>query len=576
MKISQFIFKYLSPFRWTISVAFFSITIISSSILGLGYALKYLIDKGFAQHDFNSLNQAFTMLLLMIIILAIASYNRSVRINWICEQVEANIKKDIYKNIISLSPSYFDSHKVSDIFSRITTDLGLLSNTMVIIASFSLRNFIMAIGGLILLFFSSVKLTLYVLLLLPIILFPLILIGRRIRKLSRESQDNLSLSNSHLEECLSFIKIVQAYNREAFEYQNFILSIENIQQAVRKRIKLRSLLFALVIGLILSSVALVLWIGGHDVFSGKMTAGSLSSFIFYSILVSTSIGGLSEVFSDWQRAVGALERIIEIAEAKSEIIDIVSENDLSKEIKELKFEQVNFSYPSRPDLKILDNINIAIKRGETIALVGPSGAGKSTIFQLLLRFYQISSGKILLNGETIDNISLYNLRSQFALVSQDPVIFSGTAYENISYGKENATKDEVIAAAKAAEIYDFFSSLPKGLDEYIGEKGVQLSGGQKQRLVIARAILRNPKILLLDEATSSLDTENEKLVQLALNRLCYNRTTLIIAHRISTIINADLIIVLNKGKVVAQGKHQELLNSSELYRRLNQNYEISS
>ena len=573
MKVSQFIIKYLAPFRWQIFITFIAITFISSAILGLGYALRYLIDKGFAAHDIVSLNKSFIMLLLMVAILSIASYARSIRINWICEQIEGNIKKDAYKNIISISPSYFDLHKVSDVISRLTSDLTLITSSIVTIASFSLRNILMAFGGMILLLINNAKLTSYVLLILPLILIPLIIIGRKIRQLSKENQGSLAHCNSKMEESLSFIKVVQAYNQEEFEYQRLLEEITQVQSIARKRIKLRSLLFALVIGLILSAVAFVLWVGGHDVLAGRMTAGSLSSFIFYSILVSTSIGGLSEVFSDWQRAVGALERIIEVTDAKSNVIDIVSPIKLDNEIKKISFDKVNFFYPTRAEIKILDDINIEIKAGTTTALVGPSGAGKSTFFQLLLRFYDPTNGSILLNDFDIKDISLDDLRAQFALVSQEPVIFSGTAYENISYGKEGASLQEVRDAAKAAEILDFLLTLPNGLDEHIGEKGVKLSGGQKQRIAIARAILRNPKILLLDEATSSLDSENEKLVQLALERLRYNRTTIVIAHRISTIMNADKIIVLDKGKIIAQGKHQELLKTCALYQRLSQDYE---
>ena len=489
--------------------------------------------------------------------------------NWICEQLEVNIKKSAYQNIISISPSYFENMKVSDVLSRLTSDLTLISTTLVMIASFSLRNILMAIGGLILLLLSSLKLTSYVLLILPVILVPLVIIGRKIRKLSKDNQQAVSQCNSHIEESINFIKTVQAYNHEEFEYQRFINLTTALQEVAHERIKLRSLLFSLVIGLILSAVAFVLWIGGQDVLSGEMSAGSLSSFIFYSILVSTSIGGLSEIFSDWQRAIGALERVIEVVEAKSIIAEGSASLDLNSDELRLIVQDVSFSYPSRPEIKVLDDISFEVKGGSTIAIVGPSGAGKSTIFQLLLRFYKFDAGSISINGLDIAQLKLKDLRELFALVSQDSVIFSGSAYDNILYGRMDASRSEVEEAAKAAEIFTFFDSLPDGLNTYLGEKGVKLSGGQKQRIAIARAILRNPKFLLLDEATSSLDNENEKLVQLALTRLSKDRTTLVIAHRISTIVNADSIIVFDKGKIVAQGKHNELLKSSELYQKLN-------
>jgi len=570
--VFQFFWRYLKPFSWQIVVILLSITIVSSAILGLGYALRYLIDQGFVAHSVDRLNQAFILLLIIVIILSVASYVRSIRVNWICEQIEANIKKDAYKNILQLSPSYFDSIRISDILSRLTSDLTLVSNSLVMIASFSLRNSFMAVGGLILLCFSSIKLTLYVLIILPVILIPLIIIGRKTKNLSRENQKNIASSNAHLEETTSFIRMVQAYGHEKFENQRFVNLIDQALVTAKNRIKLRSLLFALVIGLVLSSVSFVLWIGGHDVLDGKMTAGDLSSFIFYAVLVATSTASLSEVYSDWQRAAGALDRIIDVVEAKTNITSPADSVEIIDEHPDLILENISFYYPTRPETKVLDNISFKVNSGTIVALVGPSGAGKSTLFQLLLRFYDATSGNIRLGDVDIKAASLDSLRSQFALVSQEPIIFSGSAYDNILYGKTDATKEEVEAAAQAAEILAFFQSLPEGLDTYLGEKGLKLSGGQKQRLSIARAILRSPKILLLDEATSSLDSENEKLVQLALARLRKNRTTLVIAHRISTIAEADSIIVMDKGAVIAQGKHKDLIQENDLYRKLSQDY----
>ncbi|MCT4635098.1 MAG: ABC transporter transmembrane domain-containing protein [Rickettsiales bacterium] len=570
LKALKFLSGYLAPFRLQIIIIFISIAIVSSAILGLGYALKHLIDQGFVNNNLNGLNDAFILLLIMVALISLASYARSLRVNWISEQLESNIRKSVYKNIINISPGYFDIYKVGDICSRLTTDLTLVSNTIVMIASFSLRNSLMAIGGLILLLFTSLKLTSYVLLILPVILLPIIIIGRNTRKLSKKNQHSVAVCNSHLEESLSFIKAVQAYNREEFEYQQFVSLTDKSQEVAYKRIKLRSLLFALVILLVLSAVALVLWVGGQDVLSGEMTAGALSSFIFYAILVATSIGGLSEVYSDWQRASGALERIMEIDRAEDSISEVKRPVKLKNDDQlNIDIQNISFTYPSREESLVLDDISFNIKEGSIIALVGPSGAGKSTIFQLLLRFYDPDSGKILLGDVDIKKLLLKDLRNLFAFVSQDAVIFSGTAYENILYGKIDATKSEVEEAARLAEIFEFFNSMPNGLNTHLGEKGVKLSGGQKQRIAIARAILCNPKILLLDEATSALDGENEKLVQLALNRLRKNRTTLVIAHRISTIANADSIIVLDKGKIVAQGKHDDLLRNNELYQKLN-------
>lgn len=569
--ILKFLASYLSPFKKQIVIIFCSIAIVSFAILGLGYALKFLIDQGFIEHNTKNLDLAFVTFICMILLLALASYNRSFQVNWICQQLENNLRITAFKNIIYLSPSYFELNKVSNIVSRLTSDLTLITNSIVMICSFSLRNIIMAIGGIIFLCISSIKLAIYVLAILPVILVPLIIIGRKTRNLSKNSQESVSVYNARLEESLYSIKTVQAYNNENFEYQSFCNLVNDASKLSYKRIKLRSLLFALVIALILSAISIVLWIGGRDVILGEMSAGSLTSFIFYSILVSTSLGGLSEVYSDWQRAAGALDRVLEIINATSPILEVDKPINLSNSNNtELKFSDIAFSYPNRSDTQILKNINFSIPAKKTIALVGPSGAGKSTIFQLILRFYDPDKGTISINDTNIKNLSLQDLRNCFALVSQDPVIFSGTAYENINYGNKPFSLEEVEKAAKSAEIYEFLKSLPDGFNTYLGEKGIQLSGGQKQRIAIARAILCNPKILLLDEATSSLDSENERLVQKAISNLRDNCSTLVIAHRISTIVNADEIIVLDKGQIIDKGTHNELLNRCELYQQLNQ------
>ncbi len=572
LKASFFLAHYLKAFRIQIAITFLSIIVVSCSILGLGYALKYLIDHGFASKNEQSLNYAFLMLIAIIILISLASYNRSYRVNWICEKLETGIKKDAFKNIINISPSYFEYHKVSDIVSRLTSDLSLVISSLTTIASYSIRNILMAIGGLIMLLAGSLKLATYVLIILPIVILPIIIVGRRVKILSKENQRNIADYNGLMEENLSFIKTVQAFNNEEFEINKFGDFLDNALILAKERIRLRSLFFSITIFLILVAVAFVLWIGGSDVLDGKMSAGDLSSFIFYSVLTATSLGGLSENYSDIQRAIGALERIIETIQAQDNIIKADNPFKLqASEKRSLQIKNLSFFYPSSSEIKILNNLNFEVSANSTIALVGPSGAGKTTVFQLLLRFYDPQEGEIKLDGVNIKNFSLSDLRQEFALVSQDPVIFSASAYDNILYGNINSSKKQVIEAAKAAEIFDFFHSLPEGLDTYLGEKGMKISGGQKQRIAIARAILRNPKIFLLDEATSSLDSENERLVQLALSRLSKNRTTIVIAHRMSTIINADKIIVLDKGKIIAEGTHQELLDNCKLYNQLYSN-----
>lgn len=566
----KFIASYLAPFRLQITMALCSVVVVSSAILGLGYALKYLIDQGFVAHDLKHLNQAFILLIAIIILIAFASYNRSSKINWICQALENNIKNAAYKNILNISPSFFELNKISDVIARLTTDLGVISNTLVLIASFSLRNVLMAVGGMILLLVTNLKLTSYVLLILPIILLPLIIIGRKTKKLSKENQQIIADCNSHIEETLSYLKTVHSYNKQDFEYKTFLDLNDLVGKISYKRIKLRAILFSLVIALILSAVAFVLWVGGKDVLNGQMSAGSLSSFIFYAILVATSIGGFSEVYSDWQRANGALERVMEIINVKSPIKEITNTKKIDLQKIDLSINHLSFSYPTRTDSLALNDFSLEVKNGSKIAIVGASGAGKSTIFQLLLRFYDPISGNISLNGVDIKEISLHDLHEVFTFIAQDSVIFSDTAYNNILYGKIDANFKEVEEAAKAAEIFDFIDSLPQKFDTYLGEKGTKISGGQKQRIAIARAILRNPKILLLDEATSSLDNENEKLVQKALARLGKNKTTIVITHRISTVVNADLIIVLENGKIAGQGTHKELLQNNRIYQKLNQ------
>ncbi len=567
-KAIDFLKAYLKPFYFQGFLVLVSVIIISCSILALGNGLKYLVDKGFSTGSAHNINLAFIFLVLTVLILAVASFNRAFKVNWICEQIEANIKQDAFKAIIKVSPNYFNQNKVSDILSRLSSDLTLLTNSIITLASYSLRNAVMALGGLIMLAYTSIKLTFFVIGILPIVLIPIILIGRKIKALSLNNQKNIAICSAHLEETLTSLKIVQAYNREDYEYKKYLELINSSLRVASERVKFRAMLFSSVIALVLSSIAFVLWIGGKDVIAGTLSAGSLSSFVFFSVLVATSIGSISEFFGDWQRAMAALQRIMEIVDIKSDISEIAHPIAL-KETNNLRVNNVTFVYSGRSEMKVLNNLSFEVGAGQVVALVGPSGAGKTTVFNLLLRFIDPASGDIYIGKQNIKDLSLKDLRNQFALVSQDPIIFSGTAYENILYGRLDATAQEVIEAAKAAEIFDFFQSFPEGLHTYVGEKGMQLSGGQKQRIAIARAILKNPRILLLDEATSSLDNENEKLVQVALNRLRKNRTTLIIAHRISTIIDSDNIIVLDKGKILAQGSHEELLLKSAVYQKLN-------
>lgn len=569
IKSFAFLWKYLKPYKWKMLISLLAIILITSSILSLGYALKMLIDNGFASADIRGFNQAFTFIVLIVILLSVASYMRSYQVNNICNSLEQNIKSEIFNKLINISPSYFEHHKVSDVAARLSSDLSLVTSTITMIASYAVRNFTMVIGGLIMLLIGSFKLTSYVLLLMPIVIIPIIYVGKKIRNLSKSYQQNLAHNNFYLEERLSYIKTIQAFNNEHYEIEAYEkLQAENSAFA-KKRIFLRSIFFGLSIALVLLAVTFVLWVGGNNVLQGTMSAGSLSSFIFYAVITATSFGAISEIYGDIQRALGSLERIVEISEAVSPINES-SEFDgrLNSKVLEVSFSKVSFAYPSRPQNIVLKELDLNFKAGDKIAIVGPSGSGKSTIFQLLLRFFDPISGNIKINGLDIKKISLNKLRKFYSFVSQEPVIFSASAYDNIRYGKLDATEEEIIEAAKNAEIYDFLVSLPKGINSYLGEKGVQISGGQKQRIAIARAFLNDPEILLLDEPTSSLDNENERLVQQALSRLQKNRTLIVIAHRLSTINQYDKIILINEGKFIAEGKHNELLETSELYKKL--------
>jgi ATP-binding cassette subfamily B protein len=405
----------------------------------------------------------------------------------------------------------------------------------------------------------------------PLSVIPIIVIGRKVRGLSRLSQDKIANINSRIEESLNGIKTVQAYNREEYENQLFSQTVALALEAAIKRTRIRSLLIALVVLLVFLAMIYVLWVGGNYVITGKMTPGELSSFLFYSVLVASSFGGLSEVIGDLQRAAGATERLFELLEIKSDIQEPTTPKHINNNFQQIIFDHVSFAYPSRPNMDALIDINFSINRGEIVAIVGPSGSGKSTIMQLLLRFYDYQTGMIRFDDVGINELPLAELRNLFATVPQDPLIFSGTAYDNILYGRLDATAEEVKQAARSAEILDFIETLPQGFNTFLGEKGIRLSGGQRQRIAIARAILKNPQILLLDEATSSLDSENEKLVQEALDNLMLGRTTIVIAHRISTIYNSHKIIVLNQGRIEAIGSHLELIQHNELYQRLNQN-----
>ena len=561
--------RYLAPYRIGLVGVIIALIFTSSSVLGLGRGIQYLIDKGFSGNNPALLDKALIVLLGVTALLAVATYTRASLINIICEKVVADIRRDVYRHIIRVSPSFFEHTKTSDVLSRLTTDTTLLNGIIASVLSIALRNMLMMFGSLAFLFITSTKLTLYVLFIVPLVLIPILVMGRKVRGLSKLAQDKIVEISAHIEESLGGIKTVQAYTREDVECQQFDYKVDDALTTAVHRVRRRALLVAVVILMVFGAVAIVLWIGGHDVLAHRMTAGQLSSFIFYAIVAASSLGALSEVASDLQRAAGATERLFELLTITSDIRDPIDPQHLPANSRgEIIFTDISFQYPARPDRSALSHFNLHVHPGETIALVGPSGAGKTTLFQLLLRFYDPQAGRITLDGIPIQQLPVSELREQFGLVSQEAVIFSTSALENIRYGKPDATVEEVISAAKAAEAWDFISVLPQGLDTYLGEKGVRLSGGQRQRIAIARAILKNPRILLLDEATSNLDASNELMVQQALETLMENRTTLVIAHRLATIVNADRIIVIDNGMIEAIGTHNDLSAQGGLYAKL--------
>ncbi|MCZ6765066.1 MAG: ABC transporter transmembrane domain-containing protein [Alphaproteobacteria bacterium] len=560
--------RFLGAYKAPIAGALVSLTVAAATVLAMGQALRGLIE-GLAIGDTAALDRAFILTLIAVGFLALATFGRFYLVSWIGERVVADIRRTVYNHILGLNPGYFEVTKVSEIQSRLTTDTTLLQTVVGSSASMALRNVLLFFGGTIMLAITSPRLTGLVALVVPLVLVPILVFGRRVRALSRASQDRIADVGVHLDESLNHIRTVQAYVHEPIDRQRFSERVEDAFDTARRRILARGILTATVILLVFSAIGVILWLGGRDVISGTISAGQLSAFIFYAVIVAGSVGAISEVIGDLQRAAGALERILEMLATTSDIAPPAAPLHLPLPMRaEVAFEGVRFAYPSRPDDAALADFSLAVAPGQTVALVGPSGAGKTTVFHLLLRFYDPQLGTIRLSGVELRDLDPAELRTQFGLVSQDPVIFSADAWENIRYGKPDASDEEVRAAADAAAATEFLDVLPDGFATFLGERGVRLSGGQRQRISIARAVLRDPKILLLDEATSALDAENERLVQTALEHLMQNRTTIVIAHRLATIRAADQIAVMELGRLVAAGTHETLIAQGGLYARL--------
>ena len=560
---------FLTPYRPQVLIFLVALLMTAAITLSIGQGLRFVIDRGFVGQSLNGLNFAVTFIMGAAVLMAVGTYVRFYLISWLGERVSADIRTAVFGHIVGLHPSFFETNRSGDIMSRLTADTTLLQSIIGSSFSIALRSVISFFGALIMLVFTNVKLSLIVLIATPVIFLPILYFGRRVRNLSRLSQDSVASVGSYAGEIIQNIRTVQSFTQETLEKKAFGEEVEHAFTVAKKRIRQRSILTAVVILAVFGALCAMLWFGGRDVIVGNMSGGDLGAFIFYATLMALSLASLSEVYGEIQRAIGAAERLIELLNAPVEIFSPIFIKEQAESLPaEIKFSELSFYYPSRPNIAALDTFNLSISEGKVVALVGPSGAGKSSLFGLLQRFYDPQEGGISFGGCDIRELDLTSLRRQIGVVEQQPTLFTGDVMYNIRYGMSDASDDEVIEAAKAAHADEFIRRLPDGYKSDLGEQGVRLSGGQRQRIAIARALLKNPKILLLDEATSALDAESEKRVQLALEKLMVGRTTVIIAHRLSTILHADEIVVMDSGQKIAQGNHEELLKSSSLYARL--------
>ena len=563
------IFSFIKPYKMMLALALVALLLTSGVSLSLGQGVKFVIDSGFIAGSEEQLKTAILVLIGLIVLLAIGTFSRFYLMSWLGERISADIRKAVFDRIVTLHPSYFEENRSGELMSRLTTDTALLQSIIGSSFSMALRSFLMLIGGLIMLLITNLKLTMIVILCVPLILLPMMIYGKKVRKLAESSQDAIADIGTYAGEIIQNIKVVQSYTHEAREQQAFAGEVEKAFVVAKRRVKQRSFLIAIVIFLTFGAISGMLWVGGMDVLQGKMSGGELGAFVFYAIMVAMSVATVAEVYGELQRAAGSATRLLALLKIESEITELESPNSIQEQKAAIiQFKDVNFSYPSRPDSAALKNINLNIPTGKVIALVGPSGAGKTTLFELLQRFYDPQQGVISFNETNITQLKLTDLRHEMGMVPQHPILFSSDVWHNIRYGNPEASDQDVIIAAKRAHAHEFIEQLPEGYSSFLGEQGVRLSGGQKQRIALARAILKDPKVLLLDEATSALDAQSEHHVQAALNELMENRTTLIIAHRLSTVIHADIIVVMDHGEIVATGDHKSLLANSNLYQRL--------
>jgi ATP-binding cassette subfamily B protein len=560
---------FILAYRGTLFAAFAALLVASTALLALPVAMRYLIDNGFAANDVGTINRYFGWFFAAAAVFGGFAALRYYLISWLGERVVADIRTAVYDRVIRMDPTFFETTRTGEVLSRLTADTTLVQSVSGVSLSIALRTTINLIGGLVMLALTSVQLTMYILLGIPVIIAPMIIVGRRIRRQSRTTQDRVADTSGLADETLNAIQTVQAFTLEPIQSERYSEAVADSFKAAIRRVRTRAFLTALGITLVFGAITVILWAGSRAVLAGSMSGGELAQFLMYSIFVGSAAAGLSEVWGEVQRGAGAMERLSELLIARPAIRAPEKPAELPARVSgRISFRNIEFHYPSRPDSPALEDFSLDIEPGETVAIVGPSGAGKSTSFQMLLRFYDPQSGHIEIDGIDIAQLSPTALRQQIGLVPQETVLFGDSARENIRYGKPGADDYAVEQAAVAAAADEFISALPDGYDTFLGERGTRLSGGQRQRVAIARAILKDPPILLLDEATSSLDAESERLVQMALEGLMKDRTTLVIAHRLATVKKVDRIVVMDGGRIVAVGSHKELMQNSELYAKL--------
>jgi ATP-binding cassette subfamily B protein len=570
LRLLMRLLPFITPYKKMVLGAALALIVTAGVSLAMGQGIRLLIDQGFNSSDPSLLNQAMLILAVITLLMAAGTFTRFYLVSWLGERVSNDVRLAVFNHLLTLDPNYFEVNRSGEINARLTTDTTLLQSIIGSSISMALRNSLTFVGGLVMMLITNPKLALIVLASVPLVIFPMILYGRRIRKLSRLSQDRVADIGTYAGEIVQNIKIVQSFTRESEETKAFGIEVEKAFNVAKKRILQRSILIVVAMTLVFTGLSSMIWVGAQDVASGLISSGELAAFIFYALMVAMAVATISEVYGELQRAAGATERLLELLAEQPQISTSKVAVALPDGPLALSFDKVSFNYPSRPDQPALENITFSVAAGETVAIVGPSGAGKSTLFELLQRFYDPTSGNINVAGHNIKQLKPQDLRSHLGLVPQQPTLFSADVAHNIRYGDPSASQEKVEQAAQKAYADEFIAKLPEGYESYLGEQGVRLSGGQKQRIAIARAMLKDPSILLLDEATSALDANSEHKVQAALQELMQGRTTLIIAHRLATIMHADRIMLFNEGKLEAQGSHEELIASSALYKRLSQ------